>query len=105
MIRDIILDPCHGEMAHLTEAFLYASSVSPARDPENTSRAGSGKYGDMRPLYGFQHRISGLRLQLGERVRIINEIAVDGLVPGSDLSHIGRSGMKEKSISNGVWTG
>ena len=102
MIRDIILDPCHKEMAHLTEAFLYASSraqhvaqkIRPALEAGNTVIC--DRFMDSSIAY------QGYGRKLGERVRIINEIAVDGLVPDLTFLILVDPDEGKKRISNGV---
>ncbi len=80
-IRDLILDPVHEEMSDLTEALLYAASraqhvaqtIKPALD--------EGKIVLCDRFMDSSIAYQGFGRKLGDRVRIINEIAVDGLVP------------------------
>ncbi|PKM84212.1 MAG: dTMP kinase [Firmicutes bacterium HGW-Firmicutes-11] len=80
-IRHLILDPANHEMDHLTEALLYAASraqhvaqaIRPALEQGRTVIC--DRFMDSSIVYqGFGRR-------LGTQVRIVNEIAVAGLVP------------------------
>lgn len=101
MIREIILDPCHHEMAHLTEALLYASSraqhvaqkIRPALEAGNTVIC--DRFMDSSIAY------QGYGRKLGEKVRIINEIAVDGLTPDLTFLILVDPDEGKKRISNG----
>ncbi len=100
-IREIILDPQHQEMAHLTEALLYASSraqhvaekIRPALDAGKTVIC--DRFMDSSIAY------QGYGRKLGERVRIINEIAVEGLVPNLTILLLVDPDEGKKRISNG----
>lgn len=80
-IREIILDKNNGEMDSLTEAFLYASSraqhvaqvILPALQSGKTVIC--DRFTDSSIVY------QGYGRRLGDRVREINEIAVQGLKP------------------------
>lgn len=80
-IRDLILDPANGEMAPMAEALLYAASraqhveeaIRPALERGRTVIC--DRFMDSSIVY------QGYGRALGEPVRIVNEIAVAGLVP------------------------
>lgn len=80
-VRDLVLDPIHGEMDPVTEALLYAASraqhvaevIKPAL--ERGQAVICDRFMDSSIVY------QGYGRHLGEPVRIINEIAVAGLVP------------------------
>ncbi|WP_130861242.1 dTMP kinase [Bacilliculturomica massiliensis] len=80
-IREIILDRENGEMDSLTEAFLYASSraqhvaqvIKPALEAGKTVIC--DRFTDSSIVY------QGYGRGLGDRVRVINQIAVQGLEP------------------------
>lgn len=80
-IRDLILDPANGEMSPMAEALLYAASraqhVEEAIRPalERGQIVICDRFMDSSIVY------QGYGRALGEPVRIINEIAVAGLVP------------------------
>lgn len=100
-IREIILDPQHQEMDHLTEALLYASSraqhvaekIRPALDAGKTVIC--DRFMDSSIAY------QGYGRKLGERVRIINEIAVEGLTPDLTILLLVDPDEGKKRISNG----
>ena len=100
-IREIILDPQHQEMDHLTEALLYASSraqhvaekIRPALDEGKTVIC--DRFMDSSIAY------QGYGRKLGERVRIINEIAVEGLTPDLTILLLVDPDEGKKRISNG----
>ncbi|MGI6733690.1 MAG: dTMP kinase [Anaerovoracaceae bacterium] len=102
MIREILLDPCHHEMAHLTEALLYAASraqhvaqiIRPALEAGKTVIC--DRFMDSSIAY------QGYGRKLGERVRIINEIAVDGVAPDLTFLILVDPDEGKKRISNGV---
>lgn len=80
-IRDIILNPEHQEMAHLTEALLYASSRAQHVAEKIRPALESGKTVICDRFMDSSIAYQGYGRKLGERVRIINEIAVEGLTP------------------------
>ncbi|MFA7659826.1 MAG: dTMP kinase [Anaerovoracaceae bacterium] len=100
-IREIILDPQHQEMDHLTEALLYASSraqhvaekIRPALDEGKTVIC--DRFMDSSIAY------QGYGRKLGEKVRIINEIAVEGLTPDLTILLLVDPDEGKKRISNG----
>jgi dTMP kinase len=80
-IREIVLDPIHKEMDKVTEALLYAASRAQhvAEVIKPTLEAGKTVICDrfMDSSIAYQ----GYGRSIGEPVRIINEIAVSGLIP------------------------
>lgn len=80
-IRDIVLDPIHQEMDKVTEALLYAASraqhvaevIKPALEAGKTVIC--DRFMDSSIVY------QGYGRGIGDPVRVINEIAVSGLVP------------------------
>lgn len=80
-IRDIILNPEHQEMAHLTEALLYASSRAQHVAEKIRPALESGKTVICDRFMDSSIAYQGYGRKLGDRVRIINEIAVEGLTP------------------------
>ncbi len=80
-IRDIILNPEHQEMAHLTEALLYASSRAQHVAEKIRPALESGKTVICDRFMDSSIAYQGYGRKLGDKVRIINEIAVEGLTP------------------------
>ncbi len=80
-IREIILDPKHQEMAYLTEALLYAASRAQHVAEKIRPALEAGKTVICDRFMDSSIAYQGYGRKLGERVRIINEIAVEGLVP------------------------
>lgn len=101
-IREIILDPEHKEMADLTEALLYAASraqhvaekIRPAIDAGKTVIC--DRFMDSSIAY------QGFGRGLGERVRLINEIAVEGISPDLTLLILVDPNEGKRRISSGV---
>lgn len=85
-IRDIVLDPRHEEMDPVTEALLYAASraqhvaevIRPAL--EEGKAVICDRFMDSSIVY------QGYGRKIGDPVRLVNEIAVAGLVP--DLTYL-----------------
>jgi dTMP kinase len=80
-VREIILDPIHNEMADLTEALLYAASRAQHVAEKIKPALAEGKTVICDRFMDSSIAYQGYGRKLGERVRIINEIAVEGLSP------------------------
>lgn len=80
-IREIILDPNSQEMDNLTEALLYASSRAQHVSEKIKPALNEGKTVICDRFMDSSIAYQGYGRKLGEKVRIINEIAVDGLIP------------------------
>lgn len=80
-IREIILDPKHQEMAYLTESLLYAASRAQHVSQVIMPALKAGKTVICDRFMDSSIAYQGYGRKLGEKVRIINEIAVEGLVP------------------------
>ncbi|NLT47278.1 MAG: dTMP kinase [Clostridiales bacterium] len=100
-IREIILDPHHKEMAHLTEALLYASSRAQHVAEKIRPALNAGKTVICDRFMDSSIAYQGYGRKLGERVRIINEIAVEGLVPDLTFLLLVDPDVGKKRISNG----
>ncbi|GAB1476294.1 dTMP kinase [Bacillota bacterium] len=80
-IREIILNPDYQEMADLTEALLYASSRAQHVAEKIRPALESGKTVICDRFMDSSIAYQGYGRRLGEKVRIINEIAVEGIAP------------------------
>lgn len=80
-IRELILDPIHEEMDDLTEAMLYAASRAQHVAQVIKPALAEGKIVLCDRFMDSSIAYQGYGRKLGDRVRIINEIAVDGLMP------------------------
>ncbi len=80
-IREIILDPEHQEMDYITESLLYAASRAQHVSEIIMPALIKGKTVICDRFMDSSIAYQGYGRKLGERVRIINEIAVNGLVP------------------------
>lgn len=100
-IRELILDPNHEEMDDLTEALLYAASraqhvaqvIKPALAEDKIVLC--DRFMDSSIAY------QGFGRGLGDRVRIINEIAVDGLIPDLTFLLLVKPEEGKRRISHG----
>lgn len=99
-IREIILDPKNQEMTALTEAFLYASSR--AQHVVETIRPAleKGKLVICDRFTDSSIAYQGYGRQLGEKVRIINEVATDHLSPDLTLLFLVNPEEGKKRISH-----
>lgn len=80
-IREIILDPESREMDCLAEALLYASSRAQHVSEKIKPALSKGKIVICDRFTDSSIAYQGYGRKLGEKVKIINEIAVGGLVP------------------------
>lgn len=100
-IREIILDPEYQEMADLTEALLYASSRAQHVAEVIFPALKSGKTVICDRFMDSSIAYQGYGRKLGEKVRIINEIAVLGLIPDITFLLLVDPGEGRKRISDG----
>jgi len=80
-IREIILDPKHQEMTYLAESLLYAASRAQHVSEVIMPALKAGKTVICDRFMDSSIAYQGYGRKLGDKVRIINEIAVGGLVP------------------------
>ncbi|HPO05149.1 MAG TPA: dTMP kinase [Bacillota bacterium] len=100
-IREIILDPEYQEMADLTEALLYASSRAQHVAEVIFPALKSGKTVICDRFMDSSIAYQGYGRKLGEKVRIINEIAVLGLIPDLTFLLLVDPGEGRRRISDG----
>lgn len=100
-IRELILDPAHEEMNDLTEALLYAASRAQHVAQVIKPALAEGKVVLCDRFMDSSIAYQGYGRKLGDRVRIINEIAVDGLVPDLTFLLLIEPGEGKKRISHG----
>ncbi len=101
-IRELILDPQHQEMAHLTEALLYAASRAQHVAEKIRPALNAGKTVICDRFMDSSMAYQGYGRKLGEKVRTINEIAVEGLVPDLTFLLLVDPDEGKKRISSGT---
>ena len=100
-IRELILDPIHEEMDDLTEAMLYAASRAQHVAQVIKPALAQGKIVLCDRFMDSSIAYQGYGRKLGDRVRIINEIAVDGLMPDLTFLLLVEPGEGKRRISHG----
>lgn len=101
-LRDIILDKANSEMCDMAEALLYAASRAQHVNQLIRPALEAGKVVICDRFIDSSIAYQGYGRELGDSVRIINELAVDGCMP--DLTflmeispEIGKSRIKSES--------
>ncbi len=80
-IRDIILDKANGEMCDMAEALLYAASRSQHVHQLIKPALSEGKIVICDRFIDSSIAYQGYGRQLGDAVRVINELAIEGCMP------------------------
>ena len=101
-LRTIILDKENGEMCDMTEALLYAASRSQHVHQLIKPALEEGKVVICERFIDSSIAYQGYGRQLGDAVRVINELAIEGCMPDMTIlmklsPEIGKSRISEES--------